>query len=140
MPSLPITSASAFALASALMLLSNGAVLADHAPKPATEAAHSHDHDHDHTHEHDHAHDHAHDEASKKVSQGYFDDSAIQDRPLSDWSGAWQSVYPYLKDGTLQPVMAKKPKAVRNPRPNIRPITRRAIAPRSMRSPLTATR
>lgn len=110
MPSLPITSASAFALASALMLLSNGAALADHAPKPATEAAHSHDHDHAHdlAHEHDHAHDHAHDEASKKVSQGYFDDSAIQDRPLSDWSGAWQSVYPYLKDGTLQPVMAKK--------------------------------
>lgn len=32
----------------------------------------------------------------------------IRDRALSDWAGVWQSVYPYLMDGTLEPVMAKK--------------------------------
>ena len=37
-----------------------------------------------------------------------FADSDVQDRSLSDWGGKWQSVYPYILDGTLDPVMEKK--------------------------------
>ena len=63
---------------------------------------------------HDHSHDHAHDHAAtpaaeeKSVYKGYFEDSQIQDRTLADWQGDWQSVYPYLTDGTLDPVMTHK--------------------------------
>ena len=32
----------------------------------------------------------------------------VKDRALSDWMGDWQSVYPYLLDGTLNPVMEYK--------------------------------
>lgn len=53
------------------------------------------------------AHDHAHHDHSQ-IYKGYFEDSQIQDRALSDWSGDWQSVFPYLMDGTLDPVMAHK--------------------------------
>ena len=38
----------------------------------------------------------------------HFADSDVQDRTLSDWSGSWQSVYPYLKNGTLDKVMERK--------------------------------
>lgn len=58
----------------------------------------------DHGHSHDHAHDHDDDE----IYKGYFDDSQIEARSLADWTGDWQSVYPYLQDGTLDPVMAHK--------------------------------
>ena len=37
-----------------------------------------------------------------------FEDSQIEARTLRDWRGDWQSVYPYLVDGTLDPVMADK--------------------------------
>ncbi|ETX27982.1 ZinT family metal-binding protein [Roseivivax isoporae] len=57
------------------------------------------------TQDHDHAH--AHDDASQ-VYRGYFDDDQVADRPLSDWAGDWQSVYPLLMDGTLDPVMEDK--------------------------------
>ncbi|RPF56671.1 ZinT/AdcA family metal-binding protein [Abyssicoccus albus] len=83
--------------------------------------AHDHDHEggaHDHDHEgeaHDHGdeeeHDHAHGEMSEdeqKIYDGYFKDEQVKDRDLSDWEGDWQSVYPYLKDGSLDPVMEKK--------------------------------
>lgn len=63
-----------------------------------------HDHGHDH-HEHGHAHDHHHDE---DIYAGYFDDGQVEDRSLDDWQGDWQSVYPYLQDGTLDEVMAAK--------------------------------
>lgn len=56
----------------------------------------------------DHGHDHAHDHDDDQIYKGYFDDSQIADRPLTDWAGDWQSVYPYLQDGTLDPVMAHK--------------------------------
>lgn len=69
-------------------------------PAAAQQATEGHDHDHDH------AHDHAH--ADDKVYQGYFDDAQVQARSLSDWEGDWQSVYPLLQDGTLDPVMAHK--------------------------------
>ncbi|MDR2808233.1 MAG: zinc ABC transporter substrate-binding protein [Spirochaetaceae bacterium] len=32
----------------------------------------------------------------------------VEDRALTDWAGDWQSVYPYLLDGTLEPVMEHK--------------------------------
>ena len=38
----------------------------------------------------------------------HFDDGDVQDRTLSDWDGDWQSVYPYVLDGALDPVMDKK--------------------------------
>ena len=44
--------------------------------------------------EHEHEHDH-----SKEVST--FEDNEVQDRPLSDWEGDWQSAYPLVLDGTL---------------------------------------
>ncbi len=50
-------------------------------------------------------HDHKHDE---QVYKGYFEDSQIQPRTLADWQGDWQSVFPYLMDGTLDEVMAHK--------------------------------
>jgi zinc transport system substrate-binding protein len=59
-----------------------------------------------HDHKHDHGHDHSH--AEKSVQDGYFEDAQVQSRPLSDWQGDWQSVYPLLADGTLDPVMAHK--------------------------------
>ncbi|RIY00323.1 metal-binding protein ZinT [Aureimonas flava] len=56
---------------------------------------------------HDHA-GHAHSHGDPKIYAGYFEDSQIRDRPLSDYAGDWQSVYPYLRDGTLDPVWAHK--------------------------------
>lgn len=44
--------------------------------------------------EHEHSHDH-----SKKVST--FEDDEVQDRPLSDWEGDWQSAYSLVLDGSL---------------------------------------
>ncbi|PPA69104.1 metal ABC transporter solute-binding protein, Zn/Mn family [Jeotgalibacillus proteolyticus] len=63
-----------------------------------------HDHDHDHSHDHDHDLD----EEAQKIYDGYFEDEQIKDRELSDWEGDWQSVYPYLLDGTLDEVFAHK--------------------------------
>ena len=37
-----------------------------------------------------------------------FEDTEVQDRSLSDWAGEWQSIYPYLLDGTLDEVMEYK--------------------------------
>lgn len=56
------------------------------------------------------AHDHGHEmtEAEQQIYKGYFEDAQIQARTLSDWQGDWQSVYPLLMNGTLDPVMAKK--------------------------------
>ncbi|RJE86586.1 ZinT family metal-binding protein [Paracoccus onubensis] len=58
---------------------------------------------HDHAHQHDHSH--GDDDA---IYNGYFDDDQIADRDLSDWEGDWQSVYPLLRDGSLDEVMAHK--------------------------------
>ncbi|MBN9889725.1 ZinT family metal-binding protein [Salipiger abyssi] len=62
----------------------------------------------DHAHDHDHAHTHDDSADAAQIYKGYFQDSQIADRPLSDWEGEWQSVYPLLQDGTLDPVMADK--------------------------------
>lgn len=72
-----------------------GAVLAMSGPALAQQAQKS-----DHTQSHDHA--------KSDVSKGYFEDAQVQGRTLDDWQGRWQSVYPYLVDGTLDPVMAHK--------------------------------
>ena len=71
---------------------------------------HDHDHTHDHSHaHHDHDHDHDHDHNhDSDIYSGYFEDEQIKDRSLSDWEGDWQSVYPYLQDGTLDEVFANK--------------------------------
>ncbi|WP_421378030.1 metal ABC transporter solute-binding protein, Zn/Mn family [Bacillus salacetis] len=58
--------------------------------------------------EHDHDHSHESDEETQKIYDGYFEDDQIKDRGLSDWEGDWQSVYPYLLDGTLDEVFAHK--------------------------------
>ncbi len=54
------------------------------------------------------SHSHSHSENAKDVYHGYFEDDQVKAHPLSDWQGQWQSVYPYLVDGTLDPVMAHK--------------------------------
>ncbi|MGP4070083.1 metal ABC transporter solute-binding protein, Zn/Mn family [Halobacillus sp. B29] len=58
--------------------------------------------------EHDHDHSHGDDEEAQKIYDGYFEDSQVEDRPLSDWEGDWQSVYPYHQDGTLDEVYDHK--------------------------------
>lgn len=68
---------------------------------------HAHSHAHDHSHDHDHGHDHEH-TSTGSIYDGYFQDEQVQPRPLSDWAGEWQSVYPYFVDGTLDPVLALK--------------------------------
>jgi zinc transport system substrate-binding protein len=61
----------------------------------------------DSTQAHNHeSHDHEH--GSEDISRGYFDDDQIAPRTLADWAGDWQSVYPLLVDGTLDPVMEHK--------------------------------
>ena len=55
------------------------------------------------------SHGHAHEsKQSDEIYRGYFEDSQIKARTLSDWEGEWQSVYPYLLDGSLEPVLAHK--------------------------------
>jgi zinc transport system substrate-binding protein len=45
---------------------------------------------------------------SDDIYRGYFEDSQIEARTLADWEGDWQSVYPYLIDRSLDPVLAHK--------------------------------
>lgn len=60
---------------------------------------------------HDHAHGHTHSHGAKdEIHKGYFKDEQVRPRTLEDWEGEWQSVYPYLRDGTLDSVMAEKAK------------------------------
>ncbi|CYU71218.1 zinc ABC transporter substrate-binding protein AdcA [Streptococcus suis] len=49
-------------------------------------------------------------ETAQTVYNGYFEDSAVKNRTLSDYAGEWQSVYPYLLDGTLDQVWDYKAK------------------------------
>ncbi len=51
---------------------------------------------------------HGEDEESQQIYEGYFEDSQIEDRELSDWEGDWQSVYPYLEAGDLDEVFEHK--------------------------------
>lgn len=65
-------------------------------------------HDHDGEEANANEHSHAHNHGDDQVYKGYFDDARVKERALTDWAGDWQSVYPYLQDGTLDPVMAYK--------------------------------
>lgn len=68
----------------------------------------AHDHEEsDHNHEHDHNHDHDNDH-EENTGLTIIDPDDVEDRQLTDWEGEWQSVYPYLQDGTLDSVMEKK--------------------------------
>lgn len=88
--------------------LAIGSALLFAAPAQAQENQGADEHSaHDHAHDGDKASDHSHG-ADDAVYKGYFEDSRIEARALSDWEGAWQSVYPHLQDGTLDPVMAHK--------------------------------
>ncbi|NGL84175.1 zinc ABC transporter substrate-binding protein AdcA [Streptococcus equi] len=49
-------------------------------------------------------------DTTKTVYNGYFKDKQVKDRKLSDWAGNWQSVYPFLQDGTLDQVWDYKAK------------------------------
>ena len=49
-------------------------------------------------------------EETKTVQNGYFEDADVKDRTLSDYAGNWQSVYPFLEDGTLDQVFDYKAK------------------------------
>ncbi|MBY7142583.1 metal-binding protein ZinT [Virgibacillus sp. NKC19-3] len=51
---------------------------------------------------------HGDDEESQQIYEGYFEDSQVEDRELSDWEGDWQSVYPYLLSGDLDEVFETK--------------------------------
>ncbi|KAA8819344.1 ABC transporter substrate-binding protein [Bifidobacterium rousetti] len=44
------------------------------------------------------------------TTNGFFLTQDVKDRTLSDYEGEWQSVYPFLKDGTLDTVMEAKAK------------------------------
>lgn len=48
---------------------------------------------------------------TKTVETGYFKTKDVKDRKLTDYSGNWQSVYPLLQDGTLDPVWDYKAKS-----------------------------
>lgn len=48
------------------------------------------------------------DDHTGDIYNGYFDDEQIADRDISDWSGEWQSVYPYLESGELDEVFEYK--------------------------------
>jgi len=47
-------------------------------------------------------------QANNDIYNGYFEDDQIKARSLSDWENDWQSVYPLLVEGTLDPVLAQK--------------------------------
>ncbi|MBU0279094.1 MULTISPECIES: zinc ABC transporter substrate-binding protein AdcA [unclassified Gemella] len=49
-------------------------------------------------------------ETEKTVHNGYFNNSDVKDRDLSDYYGEWQSVYPYLVNGDLDQVFDYKAK------------------------------
>lgn len=84
---------------SSVLVLTSVAVAADKAGPASSQ---------EQGHEHAHGHHHPQTEEEKKIYAGYFEDDQVKPRPLSDWEGHWQSIYPYLTDGTLDPVMEKK--------------------------------
>lgn len=93
-------------LAASLLALGSGQLVqADAQDHDHADDDHGHSHSHDHEHGHDQEHGHDHD---SDINAGYFDDDQVKDRELSDWEGDWQSVYPYLQDGTLDGVFAHK--------------------------------
>ena len=71
----------------------------------------------------------------KTVANGYFKDSEVAERTLTDYAGNWQSVYPLLKDGTLDQVFDYKAKLKKiKHQPNTKPTMMPAIKPMSTTS------
>lgn len=62
-------------------------------------------------------------ETEQKASEGVFDDNQVQNRALTDWDGMWQSVYPYLVSGELDPVFKRKRRKTKAKRQNKLKIT-----------------
>lgn len=83
---------------------------ATHEKKNSKEHAHDHEQEQsEHAHDHGHSHGgHAMTKEEENIYKGIFKDEQVKDRPLTDWEGDWQSVYPYLKDGTLDDVFEHK--------------------------------
>ncbi|MBF0753978.1 MULTISPECIES: ZinT family metal-binding protein [Jeotgalicoccus] len=48
------------------------------------------------------------DDHTGDIYNGHFEDNQIEDRDISDWSGEWQSIYPYLESGELDDVFEHK--------------------------------
>lgn len=48
---------------------------------------------------------HGHSHSNERTT---FEDDEVLHRPLSDWADDWQSIYPYLLDGSLDSVMEHK--------------------------------
>lgn len=96
------------------LVIASGPQAFAQSPQPAaavTPAPAGHDHAHDTAagHAHSHAHAHAHDVPKPKtVENGWFEDSQIKDRPLSNYAGDWQSADELLASGALDEVMAHK--------------------------------
>lgn len=57
-----------------------------------------------------HEHSHEQSEKTKLAANGIFTDDSVKNRTLSDWQGNWQSVYHYLLNGELDPVLKSKAK------------------------------
>ena len=55
----------------------------------------------------DHKHAHGEDEKDR-IYKGYFEDDEVKMRPLSDWRGDWQSIYPFLLDGSFEEFLVYK--------------------------------
>ena len=81
-------------------------------------------------------------QAEKGHSHGVADfaDSDVQDRSLSDWDGQWQSVYPYVLDGTLDPVMEMKAESGKMTAEEYKNFYRSAYETDVEKSPSTAIR
>lgn len=47
-------------------------------------------------------------ETEQKAAEGVFNNQDVKERSLTDWDGVWQSVYPLLDSGELDPVLQKK--------------------------------
>lgn len=58
------------------------------------------------------AHGHSHGkpltEVEQKAAVGVFNEADVKDRSLTDWEGTWQSVYPIMLKGEMDPVFRKK--------------------------------
>lgn len=55
-----------------------------------------------------HSHGPALSQMEQKAAEGIFDDKEVKDRTLTDWDGVWESVYPLLQQGKLDPVFEMK--------------------------------
>ncbi|TRW98144.1 metal-binding protein ZinT [Paracoccus sp. M683] len=92
------------ATVASLLVLAVPAIAGDSTAKAQTE----HGHDHAHDHDHGNMQGQVDGRAAQRIGKGYFADDQIAGRDLSDWAGEWQSVYPLLLAGRLDPVMDHK--------------------------------